>query len=196
MILFIQSFLNEDYQTLRFKLAIVAIMWLIVTLVMVFDLISGYKKAKERGEARTSYGLRRTVTKAVLYYALMLFAFIFDCIGTFFYSLPYVTLITAAFLVFIEGKSILEKAHDKDKRKLNKSLEEIAVILDNRDDLIKGVAEIIKKHIEKQSIETSLSTTNLVGGNNNGVIGNTGTIGNIGCNNVNNKKEEDGNSNA
>lgn len=147
-LLFIQSYLKHDYQSLEFKLAIVVIMWLIVSVAMALDLASGYKKAKERGEARTSYGLRRTVTKAVLYYALMLFAFMFDCIGTFFYPLPYITLIAAAFLVFIEGKSILEKAHDKDKRKLNKSLEELSVILDNKDDLIQGVAEIIKYKIK------------------------------------------------
>jgi len=153
MLLFIQSLLNGDYQAFETKLAIVAIMWFMVTVSMALDLISGYRKAKERGEARTSYGLRRTVTKAVLYYALMLFAFMFDCIGTFFYPLPYVTFIAAAFLIFIEGRSILEKAHDKDKRKLNKSLEELSIILDNRDDLIKGVAEIVKNQVEKQKQE-------------------------------------------
>lgn len=185
-LIFIQSFLNEDYHSLKFKLAIVGIMWLIVTIVMALDLISGYRKAKERGEARTSYGLRRTVTKAVLYYALMLFAFMFDCIGTFFYPLPYVTFIAAAFLIFIEGRSILEKAHDKDKRKLNKSLEELSIILDNRDDLIKGVAEVVKRQIEYQSNENA---TNTIHGNNSGIVGNSGTIGNIGCNNINSEKD-------
>lgn len=159
MLLFIQSLLNGDFKTLETKLAIVAIMWLLVSIAIVIDLISGYKKAKERGEARTSYGLRRTVTKAVLYYALMLFAFMFDCIGTFFYPLPYVTFIAAAFLIFIEGRSILEKAHDKDKRKLNKSLEELSIILDNRDDLLKGIAEIVKNQIEKQSTKTEKDAT-------------------------------------
>lgn len=158
MILFIQSFLNSDYQSLRSKLLIVAIMWLMVAIAIVVDLISGYRKAKERGEARTSYGLRRTVTKSVLYYALMLFAFMFDCIGTFFYPLPYITFIVAGFLIFIEGRSILEKAHDKDKRKLNKSLEELSIILDNKDDLIKGIAEIIKNQIDKQKLEQNANT--------------------------------------
>lgn len=153
MMLFIQSLLSGDYQAFEFKLAIVAIMWFMVTVAMALDLISGYRKAKERGEARTSYGLRRTVTKAVLYYALMLFAFMFDCIGTFFYPLSYVTFIAAAFLIFIEAKSIFEKAHDKDKRKLNKSLEELSILLDNREDLIKGVAEIVKSQIKVEEKE-------------------------------------------
>ena len=144
MLLFIQSFLNDDDQSLMFKLAIVGFMWVIVTVAMIVDLLSGYNKAKQRGEARTSYGLRRTVQKAVLYFALMLFAFLFDCIGTFFYSLPFVTLVSSAFLVFIEGKSILEKAHDKDKRRINGNMNDVAIFLENKDDLAKAIAEIIK----------------------------------------------------
>ncbi|MBD8390499.1 phage holin family protein [Dysgonomonas sp. BGC7] len=147
----IQALLSENYDSLRFHLAIVGIMWLIVAIAMTADLVSGWRKAKERNEARTSYGLRRTVTKFVLYYAMMLFAFMFDCIGMFFYDNPFVTLIAAGFLIFIEGKSILEKAHDKDKRKLNKSLEDLSIILENKEDLIKGVAEVIKHQIEKEN---------------------------------------------
>lgn len=148
MLLIIESLLTEDFVTLRLKLAIVSIMWLLVAIAISLDLISGWRKAKERGEQRTSYGLRRTVTKAVLYYALMLFAFMFDCIGMFFYAEPYITLIAAAFLIFIEAKSILEKAHEKDKKKIGKSLEELTVIFENKDDLIKAITEIVKKQLK------------------------------------------------
>jgi hypothetical protein len=154
----VQLLLSEDYNALRFKLAIVAIMWLLVAIAVAIDLISGWKKAKKRGEARTSYGLRRTVTKSVLYYALMLFAFMFDCIGMFFYAEPYITLIAAGFLIFIEAKSILEKAQDKDKRKMNKSLEELSIMLEHRDDLIKGVAEMIKNQVTKEKEEQNGNT--------------------------------------
>lgn len=148
--LFIQSFLESDYTDLRFQLAIVLIMWLFVTIAMSADLLSGWRKAKERGEVRSSYGLRRTVNKAVMYYALMLFAFMFDCIGMFFYPLPYITLIAAAFLIFIEGKSIFEKANEKDRRRFNESMNTLATILDNRKDLIDGVVEILKQKMEKE----------------------------------------------
>ncbi|MBB4036539.1 hypothetical protein GGR21_002445 [Dysgonomonas hofstadii] len=153
VVLFIQSYLNGDYVSLETKLAIVAIMWLFVAIAITLDLISGWRKAKERNEARTSYGLRRTVTKVVFYYAMMFFAFMFDCIGTFFYPLPYVTFIAAGFLIFIEGKSILEKAHDKDKRKLNNSLKDLSIMLDNRDDLIKGLTELVKKISEEKEVK-------------------------------------------
>ncbi|NDV69269.1 phage holin family protein [Dysgonomonas sp. 25] len=144
-LLFINPFLSGDSTTLRTQLAIVGIMWLFVAIAIIIDLISGVRKAKERGEVRTSYGFKQTVNKAVLYFAFMLFAFMFDCIGMFFYPLPIVTLIAAAFLIFIECKSVFEKANDKDKRKFNRSLNELVTLLENRDDLLKAISEITKK---------------------------------------------------
>jgi len=149
----VEHFLIGNYDELRKILLIIGIMWLMVAVSIALDLISGWRKAKERGEARTSYGLRRTVTKTVLYYALMLFGFMFDCIGMFFYNLPFVTFIVTAFLIFIEAKSILEKANDKDKRKLNKNLIDLSILLENKDDLIKGIAGIIKNQVEQNKEE-------------------------------------------
>ncbi len=151
MLLFIEYLLTEDHVTFRIKLAIVLIMWLMVFVAIVLDLISGWRKAKERREARTSFGLRRTVSKAVLYYALMLFAFMFDCIGMFFYPQPYVTLIAAAFLIFIECKSIFEKAHDKEKNRMSKGFEELSAMIHNKDDLMKAIIDVVKKQMEKNN---------------------------------------------
>lgn len=149
--IFIQSLLNGDFQTLRFKLGVVAIMWLLVAVAMVIDLVSGVQKARQRGELRTSYGFKQTVNKAVIYYAFMLFSFMFDCIGTFFYPLPFVTLVAAAFLIFIEGKSVLEKASEKDKRKLNRNLTDLSVLLENREDILKSLTELLKKKLEESN---------------------------------------------
>lgn len=148
-LLFIQSFLNEDYHAFKHKIAVVGFVWLLVAIAIIIDLISGVRKAKERGEMRTSYGFKQTVNKVVLYYTFMLFALLIDCIGTFFYPLPFVTFIAAGFLIFIEAKSFFEKAHDKDKRKFNKSLQELAIILENKEDLVKGLAEIVKQKIKE-----------------------------------------------
>lgn len=149
LILLIQSLIAGDYSTVRIEIAVIGIMWLLVAIAIVLDLISGVRKAKERGEMRTSYGFKQTVNKVVLYYAFMLFAFMFDCIGMFFYPLPIVTFICAAFLIFIEGKSVFEKANDKDKRKFKKSAEELAILLENREDLINGLKEIIERQDEQ-----------------------------------------------
>lgn len=147
--LIIQTLLTGDYQTARIDAAIIGIMWLLVAIAIVIDLFSGVRKARERGEMRTSYGFKQTVNKVVLYYAFMLFALMFDCIGMFFYPLPVVTFVCAAFLIFIEGKSVFEKAHDKDKRKFTKSVEELTILLENREDLIKGLSELVKQKAEE-----------------------------------------------
>ncbi len=147
--LIIQTLLTGDYQTARIDAAIIGIMWLLVAIAIVIDLFSGVRKARERGEMRTSYGFKQTVNKVVLYYAFMLFALMFDCIGMFFYPLPVVTFVCAAFLIFIEGKSVFEKAHDKDKRKFTKSVEELVILLENREDLIKGLSELVKQKAEE-----------------------------------------------
>lgn len=149
----IKHFLDGNYQELQTVLAIIGIMWLLVALAIVIDLVSGVRKAKERGEMRTSYGFKQTVNKTVMYYAFMLFAFMFDCIGMFFYPLPVVTFIASFFLIFIECKSVFEKAHDKDKRKFNKSVQELSILLDNKDDLLKGLAELIKQQTKKPGHE-------------------------------------------
>lgn len=141
----IQKLLLEDYNAVRTDVIILVTMWGLVAIAITIDLFSGVRKAKIRGEASTSYGYKQTVKKVVLYYSLMLFALLFDCIGMFFYPLPVVTFAGAAFLIFIEGKSVLEKAHDKDKRKFAKSVEELSVLFENKDDLIKGLAELIKQ---------------------------------------------------
>ncbi|MDU1889525.1 MAG: phage holin family protein [Dysgonomonas sp.] len=158
MNLFIQSYLSGNYANFEFELKIVVIIWLMVAFAIAIDLLSGLSKAKERGEVHTSYGFRRTVSKAVLYYALMLFALMFDAIGMFIYPLPYITLVAAAFLIFIECKSILEKAHEKDRRILSKNLEDFIDILNDKD-VIKNLGEMLKKQMNKEKEEETVDET-------------------------------------
>lgn len=145
----IKHLLEGNYSELKVLLGIIGIMWLLVALAIVIDLVSGVRKAKERGEARTSYGFKQTVNKVVFYYAFMLFALMFDCIGMFFYPLPIITLVAAAFLIFIECKSVFEKAHEKDKRKFNKNAHDFSILLENKEDVIKGIAEILNQQIKE-----------------------------------------------
>lgn len=134
-LLFVQAFLEGDYRTVKLRILIICVMWGAVGIAMIVDLFSGYRKAKQRKEARTSYGLRRTVDKAVRYYSLMIIAFLFDCIITFFFNYPIATFIFAGFLFIIELKSIWEKAHEKTKKNELETMKEILLFLDNRDDI-------------------------------------------------------------
>ncbi len=97
----------------------------LVLLAIIADLWSGVRKAKKIGEARTSYGFKRTVTKICKYYnALLAFTvvdfmqmicawYLADTYGYRIPIIPVLTLIAAIGLGIIEIKSIYEKVEDK-----------------------------------------------------------------------------------
>ncbi|PXV69245.1 phage-related holin [Dysgonomonas alginatilytica] len=143
-LLFINAFLNKDYEALYQKIELELIMWVIVLIAIIIDLISGLRKASQMGELHTSYGFRRTVSKMVQYYGLLCFAFMFDILSSMILPLPYFTMLASFFLVFIEAKSVLEKAQDKDRRKINENLKDLITLIENKDNLLKGVSEILK----------------------------------------------------
>lgn len=151
--LFIHSFLAKDYEALTTKLELVMIMWVIVLIAIVIDLISGLRKATLLGEIHTSYGFRRTVSKMVQYYGLLCFAFMFDVLSSLVLPLSYFSMLASFFLVFIEAKSVLEKAQDKDRRKINENLKDLIILIENKDNLLKGVSEILEKSENTQTEE-------------------------------------------
>ncbi|MCC8036240.1 MAG: phage holin family protein [Rikenellaceae bacterium] len=142
--LFIRSIIGGDHQALMSSLLLVLTMWLIVLAAIIIDLMSGIYKARITGVTRTSFGFRRTVSKLIQYYSVMLFALMFDIIASLVVGLPYFTMLASAFLVFIEAKSVYEKAGDKLRRNTAENLADLIKLLENRDDLVKGIAEIIK----------------------------------------------------
>ncbi|MBK5721382.1 phage holin family protein [Dysgonomonas sp. Marseille-P4677] len=101
--------------------------YILVFCMVIADLISGCKKAKQRGELRSSYGFRRTVDKLGRYYLPLFALTIVDVmqmlavwyLNTFHDThiplFPIMTLLGAIGIGIIEIKSILEKAEDKVK---------------------------------------------------------------------------------
>ena len=103
---------------------------------MGIDLISGVRKAKERGEARTSYGYSRTVNKFILYIGSTVIATFIDLMIHYSHllylmkltpiaGLPVVTCLICIFLCLIEIKSIKENANEK----TNKEVEDMIRII-------------------------------------------------------------------
>lgn len=148
-ILFINAFLNKDYDTLESKLILVLIMWFIVLIAIIIDLIAGVRKAIQLDEARTSQGFKRTVTKLMQYYGLLSFALMFDILASIVEPLPYITALASIFLVFIEAKSVYEKAEEKERRRLSKELDTLVILMENKDNIIKAASEIIKNQNNK-----------------------------------------------
>ena len=126
----------------------------VATLMLVLcDLWSGVRKAKLRGEYRSSFGFRKTVTKLTSYYNLQCVLTIVDVLCALViingdYSLalfPYFTLLGVFFVAFIEIKSIYEKADKKQKTRTEDALNTRIKIVHNKDDIAK-VLEALKSN--------------------------------------------------
>lgn len=107
------------------SVAIVAM--IIVMLAMTVDLVSGIRKAKQRGDMRTSRALRQTLSKFVSYQGGLLIASGIDilihlCRAYALFHLnvisgvPVVTCMVAIFLCVVEWLSVREKADQKTKQ--------------------------------------------------------------------------------
>lgn len=146
--------LEINYQQLFVVCVLLFAEYILVLLAVVADLISGCRKAKKRGELRSSFGFRRTVDKLARYYIPLFALTVVDAMqmivvgylnGYHGYSiplLPVLTLLGAIGIGIIEVKSILEKAEDKAKFERVGTL--ASSIIKNRDDAAAVIAELGK----------------------------------------------------
>lgn len=141
-------------QTLINMSRLLAMDAVIILVGMMWDLAVGIRKAQERGEARTSYGLARTATKMLTYYG----AFgIGACIDVLLHvgrvwqlvglsdtleSVPVVATLIAIFLCVIEGVSILENADTKAKKRMGK-VADVALTAASKTELVELLARAI-----------------------------------------------------
>jgi transglutaminase-like putative cysteine protease len=130
-----------------------------VFLMILADLWSGTRKAKERGEKLTSAGYKRSIDKAAKYYNALLALSIMDLMQIFgvwyldnFYTFklpefPLMTLIGALCISLIEIKSILEKSGEKAKKEtadIAKLAAEIVKHSANPEEIAKAVADYLQ----------------------------------------------------
>lgn len=103
------------------------LLFYIAVLALIFcDLWAGVRKAKKRGEYRTSEGYKRTISKMAKYYNLLLASTALDVvqIALLFYlhygygwdipMVPIFTLVATIYIAFVEIKSIQEPADIKE----------------------------------------------------------------------------------
>ena len=120
---------------------IVGIIYVWVFLAAMLDLWAGIRKAKARGEYRSSKKLRRTVDKLTGYYNIMLAVTFVDALLLFGLALlrvnvphiPYLTFLAAGVVGVIEIKSIFEKAEDKQKADVQDAMAILSQILTKED---------------------------------------------------------------
>ena len=97
------------------RVGIILVCWFFMVVSSIVDFWSGTTTAKALGQALMSHGFRRTVTKIGDYVRLMLFALMFDILGSLlsFYIIPFATVLCTVAIIYIEGKSVVENSKRK-----------------------------------------------------------------------------------
>ena len=115
---------------------------------MAVDLFFGIKKARQNGEATTSKGLKKTCDKARKYFSPFMVTVCIDLIACIVMPFPVFSMIWAGYCVFCEFMSVREKSWQK--AEIRKQEKTISILLENKDDLAKAFAEVLKKQKEAE----------------------------------------------
>lgn len=97
------------------RVGIILVCWFFMMVSSIVDFWSGTTTAKALGQTLMSHGFRRTITKIGDYVRLMLFALMFDILGSLlsFYIVPFATILCTIAVIYIEGKSVVENSKRK-----------------------------------------------------------------------------------
>lgn len=115
---------------------------------MAVDLFFGIKKARQNGEATTSMGLKKTCDKARKYFSPFMVTVCIDLIACIVMPFPVFSMIWAGYCVFCEFMSVREKSWQK--AEIRKQEKTISILLENKDELAKAFAEVLKKQQEAE----------------------------------------------
>lgn len=136
-----------------------------VFIMILADLWSGIRKARSRGEVRSSYGYKKTIDKIARYYNAMIALSVIDAmqIGGIWYLdnyygwtipiFPVVTLLGALGISAVELKSIYEKADDKvrsDYKEVALLAAEIAKNKTKPEELVQALADYMNKENKEE----------------------------------------------
>lgn len=133
-------------------LTLLALMAMIlVNVAITADLVSGWRKAKLRREARTSYAFSRTLTKFLLYMGILIIGGCVDMLIHFVcymfgycYVVPAAIILLAIVLCIVEMWSIREKADEKTRNSMKNAMELVQKTL-SHDQVVALLAEAVAK---------------------------------------------------
>ena len=139
------------------RVGIILICWIFMIMSNIIDFWSGTTTAKALGEALMSKGFRRTITKIGEYVRVMLFALMFDILGSLlsFYIIPFATIIATLAVMFIEGKSVIEngrrkKAHAAEIPEIAKKIVK-ATTVKQATELLEQLTSITNKQLDENT---------------------------------------------
>ncbi len=161
-----QTLVESAVSVILEQVTALSIVYTFILIMILLDLWSGVRKAKQRGEMRSSYGYRATVDKIRKYFNMIFLVTVIDFVQILalfhleyqitadFVQFPFFTYVAALFVGFIELKSIYETNDDKDKAKMAEAGKLFATIAKNHDvrDVLSAMGEFLQ---EQKKIKTN-----------------------------------------
>ena len=137
------------------------VMYMIAVMVMItviiamgVDFISGWRKAKIRGDEHTSYAASRTLTKFLIYEGIVLIGVCMDTMVHFawymfmasVYVVPLLAIAFGIVLCLVEAWSVKEKADKKQRKRMDEAAAALAKVLDKETllELLRGQVRTTK----------------------------------------------------
>lgn len=110
-----EKYIGFITQDLRAGIAIIFVCLVLIVFACLLDMWTGIDAARANKEKICSRPLRKTGTKIVDYYRLVVFFVLIDILGLCFpwYNLPYGAVIGTAGVLFVEGFSVVENLRKK-----------------------------------------------------------------------------------
>lgn len=131
------------------RAVIVLVCWIFMAASNIVDFFSGINTARALGQKLKSHAFRRTITKIRDYAQIMLFALMFDALGSLlpFYAVPFATMLCTLAVMCIEGKSVIEnsrrkKAHAGEIPDILRQIVE-ATTQEQGKDILRRIAELL-----------------------------------------------------
>lgn len=142
---------------------------LVVLVAIIIDLCSGWAKASARGVAHTSYALKRTANKFMLYEGSMAIALGVDVLTRMsrlkallgvdvLDGVPFVTCMMGIFFLVVEFMSVREKADEKMKAEMGK-VTDITKQMVSRAELVDALAEAVRTAADRREREKESDRT-------------------------------------
>ena len=154
----------ERLTTLMFCGGLMLLCYIIILGLIFCDLQAGIRKAKKRGEVRTSDGYKRTIAKIAQYFNMTFALSLIDvaqlCMLLFLYHfyqrdiimIPWFTLLALGYVGFVEVKSIWEPADIKEKKQQQEYRRAIMALIREYGGIEK-VLEVIMEDQKKEGKE-------------------------------------------
>lgn len=141
----IEKFVHEH---MFMHIVLIALSVAAMLLAMTVDFFTGLHKAKKNGVARTSQGLKKTATKATRYFTPYMVLVGIDLISCVVMPFPAFSMLWAVYCIYCEFKSVREKSWEKEE--MRRAQKTMSVIIENKDDIARLVAEMLfKENVKK-----------------------------------------------